>query len=160
MFIIFFLTTAFEMATSRDVNKNSSHQLKFSKKSDSKWLYSVGNKFYSVGNNINRVAENVLSFGEQKAKWSQECGCANATTILARRKHPIRCACISKNYDKEWSPGGGEIATTVFNTFDTIKIVDVNEANKIISSDIKLRYRWEDGRITTTFPNNKSTLFT
>ena len=78
---------------------------------------------------------------EQKKEWSQECGCDNATTILAQRKHPIRCACILNNYDKELSPGGGETTTTVFNTFDAIKIVDVNEANKMISLDIKLRYQ-------------------
>ena len=92
----------------------------------------------------------------EEQKWNEKCRCPNDTNILMQQDLPIRCACISNDYDKRHSPRGGRSNNTVKNTFQDIKVLDVNEAEKKIDAYIKLYFRWQDNRISTNFPNNES----
>ena len=93
---------------------------------------------------------------QEEHKWDQICGCFNGSSILTQQGLPINCACITNDYDKKWAPGGGGTNTTVINTFQKIKVYDVNEAEKKITSLVIVHYRWKDDRIITKFPNNNS----
>ena len=95
---------------------------------------------------------------QEEHKWGQICGCFNGSSILTQQGLPIKCACITNDYDKKYAPGGGGTNTTVMNTFQRIKVYDVNEAEKIISSIVRVHYRWKDDRIITKFPNNNSNI--
>ena len=93
---------------------------------------------------------------QEEHKWGQICGCINGSSILMQQGLPIKCACITNDYDKKYAPGGGGTNTTVINTFQKIKVYDVNEAEKKISSVVTVHYRWKDDRIITKFPNDNS----
>ena len=95
---------------------------------------------------------------QEENEWGNICGCLNGSSILTQQGLPINCACITNDYDKKYAPGGGGNNTTVVNTFQKIKVYDVNEAEKKIFSIVKLHYRWKDDRISITFPSNKSTI--
>ena len=146
-----------------DVNKNGNHQTNLAKKSTQNTVHRVGQKGKSNKRHKDACTyspnDNACQRGIEEQAWNQECRCANGTKILTQIKRPIKCACILDDYDKALAPGGREIEATVRNTFGKILILDLKGVDKIITSYIGLTYRWEDERITTTFPNNKSKLF-
>ena len=92
----------------------------------------------------------------EEREWGQKCGCPNGTKILVQKRLPINCACIFHDYEKRLAPGGRGSATTVTNSIKRIVVLDVDEADKKLSTYIKFHYCWEDGRISSTFRNNES----
>ena len=131
------------MSVSQDVNNKGTHQVGYTKSSSKNLDGKKGKK-------------KKMDWKKQMRRWNKECGCLNGTKILTQNKLPIKCACISRAYDKEWAPGGGGMDTMVTNTFHVIKVLDLNEADKTISSSIKAYSDWEEGRINTKFPNKES----
>lgn len=106
---------------------------------------------------ISQVFGMINNEGNQKG--IQECGCPNGTKILTQEeKLPVKCACVMNDYRKDQGAEGGGKYTTVANSFEKISVVDVNEAEKKITSRVWLYCRWNDGRISTTFPKNESNI--
>ena len=102
------------------------------------------------------ISQGVINNGGNQ-KWIQGCGCPNGTKFLTQEeKLPVRCACIMNDYRKDRGAEGGENYTTVSNSFEKISVMDVNEAQKKITSLFWLYCRWKDSRISITFPNNES----
>ena len=146
------LLTAFEMSISQSLFNNGSHQIRNTTRSPNKQLHL---KKKEKGPKINLEVKPDQDFAKQKKKWGKECGCPKGTNILTQEKIPLKCACISNDYRKKRAPSGGRSYATVRNSFKKIKILDVNEEKKMISSQFTFTCRWNDGRISTKFRNNK-----
>ena len=149
--MILFLLIAMGMAVSQDVNNNSNHQIEYTKNSSKKKVHPEGKK-----GKKGKPNKKYKDLKKELKKWNQKCGCPNGTQILTQNHLPIKCACILSEYDKGWAPGGGGWDTTVTNTFQSIKVLDLNEVDKKISSKFKVLFRWKEDRISTMFPNNES----
>ena len=154
-FIVSLLLTAFEMSISQSLSNNGSHQIKYTARSPNKEFYLHGKKDKKTKINLKLEVKPDQDFAKQRKKWGKECGCLKGTNILTQEKIPLKCACISNDYRKKRAPSGGRSYATVRNSFKKIKVLDVNEEKKMISSQFIFTCRWNDGRISTTFPNNK-----
>ena len=102
------------------------------------------------------LTKKTKEFDDQVLARSNDCVCPEGTEILTQNQLPIQCACKWHKYNKNRASGEVNGETTVSNIFQRIRVLDVDEAEKMIYSHIKLYSRWKDDRISITFPNNKS----
>ena len=96
-----------------------------------------------------------ISFEARRNQWKEECKCIDTEypEILVIKKQPVKCACMITEYDTEEAPGGNEY-TTIFNTFQTISVLKINDKKKAINIQVLLSYIWEEPRINATSPDN------
>ena len=91
-----------------------------------------------------------------KKRLEDLCGCEAKNSITMKlHRRPVICACLNNGYDPGEAPGGDNI-TTVYNTFSSVRVLDVDEGQDTMSIDIKLSFMWEDTRIHTTFLNGNT----
>ena len=111
--------------------------------------------FNSVGNALIKTWK--IPYEDRRNDWKKECGCDDTDypEILVVKKKPVKCVCMITGYEIKEPPGGNDY-TTVYNTFQSISILNVNHETKTLSLNIILSYMWEDTRLNATSPDKQN----